>query len=72
VAPLAVRVAEEPAHTVAEFTVTTGKAFTVTVEEAVPSHPEVVPVTVYVVVAAGVAVTTEPVVALSPVEGVHE
>jgi hypothetical protein len=65
-------VAEEPAHTVAELTVTESAPATVTVEVAVPSHPEVVPVTVYVVVAAGVAVTTEPVVALKPVEGVHE
>jgi hypothetical protein len=43
---LAVRVAEEPAQTVAEFTVTTGKEFTVTVDEAVPMHPELFPVTV--------------------------
>jgi hypothetical protein len=69
---LAVRVTEPLGHIVPEFTVTTGNAFTVKVEEAVPSHPEVVPVTVYVVVTAGLAVTTEPVVALSPVEGVHE
>jgi hypothetical protein len=65
-------VAEEPAHTVAELTVTESAPPIVTVEVAVPSQPEVVPVTVYVVVAAGVAVTTEPVVALKPVEGVHE
>ena len=46
-------------------------AFTVTVafEEVVPQEPT--PVTVYVVVVVGVAVTDAPVVALKPVAGVH-
>jgi hypothetical protein len=39
-------VAEEPAHTVAELTVIESEAPIVTVEEAVPLQPEVVPVTV--------------------------
>jgi hypothetical protein len=46
VAPDAVKVPDAPAQTVEEFTVTTGKGFTVTVEEAVPSQPDVVPVTI--------------------------
>jgi hypothetical protein len=57
---------------VLEFTVTTGRGFTVTVDVALEVQVPTVPVTVYVVVTAGLAVTTEPVVALSPVEGVHE
>lgn len=36
-----------------------------------PLQPPVVPVTVYVVVVAGFAVTVEPVVALSPVAGLQ-
>ena len=46
-------------------------AFTVTVAfaEVVPQEPT--PVTVYVVVVAGDAVTLAPVVALNPVAGVH-
>jgi hypothetical protein len=35
-------------------------------------HPSASPVTVYVVVETGLAVTLEPVVALSAVDGVHE
>jgi hypothetical protein len=46
VAPAAVKVADAPAQTVAEFTVTIGKGLTVTVEDAVPSQPDAVPVTV--------------------------
>lgn len=42
-----------------------------TVEVAVPLHPDVVPVIVYVVVEAGFAVTLAPVVADRPVEGDH-
>lgn len=51
----------------------TGKALTVTVivllwEQLSPSTP----VTVYVVVVVGLAVTVAPVVAFKPVEGLHE
>ena len=49
--------------------VTVGNGFTVTVTVAVLLHPAVVPVTVYVVVAPGLAVTVAPVVADSPVAG---
>jgi hypothetical protein len=72
VPPLAVSAAEDPAQTVAEFTVTTGIGLTVTVEEAVPLQPAVVPVTVYVVVEEGLADTEVPVVAPNPVDGAHE
>ncbi len=44
---------------------------TLTVTIAVPMQPLVVPVTVYVVVLAGDARTTVPLVALSPVDGDH-
>ena len=60
-APVAVNVAEDPAQMVGEFTVTTGNGVTVTVLVAVPLHVPIVPVTVYVVVEAGVAVTGFPV-----------
>jgi hypothetical protein len=53
-------------------TVTTGRGLTVTVTCPVAVHPFDVPVTVYVVVEVGFAVTGEPVDALSPVDGVHE
>ena len=54
-------------------TVTTGRGLIVTVTCAVAVHPLLfVPVTIYVVVEVGDAVTGEPVVALSPVAGVHE
>ena len=53
-------------------TVTTGTGFTVTVTCAVAVHPDASPVTVYVMVEAGLAVTEEPVFALNPVEGDHE
>ena len=45
-----------------------GFTFTVTCVDAVQPLPSV-PVTVYVVVEVGLAVTVEPVVALSPVAG---
>jgi hypothetical protein len=53
VAPLAIRVAEEPLQITGEFTVTAGPGFTVTVETAVEEQPLLVPVTVYVVVEDG-------------------
>ena len=57
---------------VGEFTVTVGKGFTVTIDVAVAVHPATeVPVIVYVVVTAGLAVTEAPVVALNPVAGVQ-
>lgn len=50
-----------------------GRGFTVTVTCIDAVHPLLsVPVTVYVIVEAGVAVTEEPVVELSAVAGVHE
>jgi hypothetical protein len=48
-------VAVTPAQIVGELTVVTGNGLTVTVAIAVPVQPAVVPVTVYVVVTAGVA-----------------
>ena len=54
-------------------TVITGRGFTVTVTCAVAEHPlPSVPVTVYVVVDDGFAVTGEPVDELRLVDGVHE
>jgi hypothetical protein len=62
-----------PIHIVAgeAVAVTVGKGLTVNVTVAVLVHPEVVPVTVYVVVAPGAAVTDAPVVTLKPVLGAH-
>ena len=72
-APLAVSVVFCPVQMVMfGETVTTGTGFTVTVTCAVAVHPSASPVTVYVVVDVGFAVTIEPVVALSPVAGDHE
>jgi hypothetical protein len=72
-APLAVSVADCPLQIVAEVTVTTGSGltFTVTCVDAVQPFTSV-PVTVYVVVEVGLAVTGEPVVELSAVDGVHK
>ena len=52
-------------------TVTTGGGLTVTVTCAVAVHPLDVPVTVYVVVLVGFAVTEEPVVLLNPIAGLQ-
>ena len=68
---MGVKVTELPAQTVGLFTVTTGLGLIVTTDVAVPTHPFVFPVTTYVVVVAGFAVTTLPVVALKFVEGVQ-
>ena len=46
VPPLAVKVALLPLQIVEEFTLTTGNAFTITVEVATAEQPLVVPVTV--------------------------
>ena len=54
-----------------ELTVITGGGLMVTVTCAVAVHPLDVPVTVYVVVEVGVAVTDAPVVLLNPVAGLH-
>jgi hypothetical protein len=55
---------------VGEVTVVTGIGLTVTVTVVVLVHPAAeVPVTVYVVVAGGLAETEVPVVALNPVAG---
>jgi hypothetical protein len=60
---VAVSVAEEPRQIVGLFTVTAGKGLTVTVEVAELLHPFTsVPVTVYVVVVVGSAITELPVV----------
>src|ERR1700752_3997221 len=52
--------------------VTTGIGFTVTVTCVVAVQPSVLPVTVYVVVEVGLAVTVEPMLALKLVAGLHE
>ena len=73
-APPAVSVVEVPEQIVggAAAAVNVGVAFTVTTTVCgVPEQPAVVPVTVYVVVLPGVAVTGEPVDALSEPAGVH-
>ena len=70
-APVAVSVVDCPAQMDAGGTEMTGGGFTVTVTCAVAVHPFLVPVTVYVVVLVGVAVTLAPVVALNPVAGDH-
>jgi hypothetical protein len=54
---------------VPEFTDTGGRLFTVTVVVFMAVQVPTVPVTVYTVVVAGLAVTTDPVVALRPVPG---
>jgi len=66
VAPLAVKLAVAPGQTDGELTVIVGLGFTVTVDTAVPVHPAVVPVTVYVVVAEGEAVAVFAPVDVAP------
>ncbi len=60
---------ELPIQIVPEFTVTFGRGFTFTVTCAVFEQPPLVPVTMYVVVELGFAVTVAPVVPLNPVAG---
>jgi hypothetical protein len=70
---LAVRAKEPPAQIRPLFTVTTGKEFTLTVEEAVSTQPFTsVPVTMYTIELPGEAVTELPEVALSPAFGLQE
>jgi hypothetical protein len=70
VAPLAVSGVDCPLQIAADVTVTIGSGFTFTVTCVDAVHPLLsVPVTVYVEVEVGFAVTVEPVVALSPVAG---
>jgi hypothetical protein len=71
-APLAVKLTLPPEHIGAGddgFTVTVGVVVTVIVTVAVPLHPLLVPVTVYVVVTDGKAVTINPTVLLNPAAG---
>lgn len=71
-APVAVRVADCPTQIAGgDNTAITGGGFMVTVTCAVAVHPFDVPVTVYVMVEVGDAVTDEPVVLLSPVAGLQ-
>jgi len=70
-APDADNVADCPWQIDAGGTVMTGSGLTVTVTCAVCVHPLRVPVTVYVVVVVGLAVTLAPVVLLNPVGGDH-
>lgn len=73
-APLATSVAPTPEHTAAEdgLIVKVGVAVTVIIDESIAEQLPLVPVTVYVVVTAGEAVTIAPVVELRPVNGLHE
>jgi hypothetical protein len=73
VAPLAVKPTLLPEHIDAEpgVTVTVGDGAIVTTTVFVLVHEPLVPVTVYVVVVAGFAVTDAVLVALKPVAGAH-
>jgi hypothetical protein len=71
-APFAVSNADWPAQIVAGETITFGCDTMVTVTCAEAVQPSASPVTVYVVVDEGVAVTAAPVVELKPVAGDHE
>jgi hypothetical protein len=65
-------VVDAPEHIVGGAdVVTVGLGFTVTITVVFPVQPLVVPVTVYVLVTVGLAVTDVPVVALNPVPGAH-
>lgn len=60
-----------PEQITAPLAVTVSVFTTETVVVATPEHEPSVPVTVYTVVAVGLAMTVVPVVALSPVPGDH-
>ena len=71
-APFAVSIADCPLQIVGDGdTMITGIGFTVTLICDVAVHPFKSPVTVYVIVEDGLAVTLAPVVALNAVEGLH-
>ena len=72
-APVAVSAADAPLQIAAGVgTLTTGRGLTVTVTCAVAEQPLAsVPVTIYVVVEEGLAVTLDPVVALRLVAGLQ-
>lgn len=71
-APDAVKVVEDPVHIdTSEPPLVAGRGLTLTVTTAVLLHPELVPVTVYVVIIVGLAVTLVPVEADSPTAGDH-
>jgi len=72
VAPLAVKLAVVDGQIVGELTVTVGNGFTVTVATAVPVQPDVVPVTVYVVVVPGVALAVFVPVDVAPALQVYD
>ena len=71
-APLAVRLVDCPAQIVTGETLITGWLAIVTVICAVAVHPNASPITVYVIVDDGLAITDGPVVALNAVDGLHE
>ena len=71
-APVAINVAVLPGHSCTDEgdTLTTGSGLTITGTIVVPVQPLTsVPLTVYVVVVVGFALTLEPLVALKPVDG---
>jgi hypothetical protein len=74
VPPLAVRFTLLPLHTESEggTTVMVGVGLTVTTTDCESTQPFLVPVTQYVVVAAGDALVVAAVVELRPVDGNHE
>jgi hypothetical protein len=70
-APLAVNVVFCPLHIVEGATVIVGWLAIVTVTCAVAVHPSASPVTVYVIVEEGLAVTVAPLVLLKEVAGLQ-
>ena len=72
-APVAVMEVLAPKQMVEDpaVTVGTGIAWTVMSCVAVPVHPAVVPLTVYVIVEAALLLTVEPVVVFRAVDGAH-